>query len=166
MSLERITVTRAYIRGKSMPITHHMACKDPKASMFKFSDFPYLKDVTFFAQFLFYVAKYRLTPLLTKNPDPGRSLRKITLITSTNGESVEGTEQDYARELQDLILSGPYKSVQLEFRIMHAKINLVAETEEYVRQEFSRVFGEKDDPRFQLSITGKHRAEFSRLDVY
>ena len=83
-----------------------------------------------------------------------------------NCKFFEATEQDYARELQDLILSGPYKDVQLEFRFMYTKINLVAETEEYVRQEFSRVFGEKDDPRFQLSITGKHRAEFSRLDVY
>ena len=112
MSLERIAITSAYLRDKSMPITHSMACKDSGASMFKFFDFPYLKDVIFFARFLFYLAKYQLTPLLAKNPDPGRSLRKITIITDGFG-SVKGTEQDYTRELQEFILSEPYKSVQL-----------------------------------------------------
>ena len=144
-----------------------MTCKDSRTLAFKFSDFPYLKDVVFDARRSpFYVVEYQLTPLLVNNPDPGRSLRKITIIMVMNGEFFEATEQDSARELQDLILSEPYKSVQLEFRITHANINLVAETEEYVRQEFSRVLGENAEPRFQLSITGKHRAEFSRLDVY
>ena len=119
--------------------------------MFKFSDFPHLEDVTFFGESLLFLAKYDLTPLLTNNPDPGRSLRKITIIASMNGGSAEWTEQDYARELEDLILSEPYKSVQFEFRI-HTKINLVAEMEKYVRPMFSRVLGE---PQFQLSITGK-----------
>ena len=75
-----------------MPITHHMACEDCDVSTLKFSDFPYLKKITFFGKSLFDIAKYWLTPLLVNNPNPGRSLRKITIIASMNGEFFEETE--------------------------------------------------------------------------
>ena len=145
-----MTITGAYIRDKSMRITHRMACKDSDASIFKFSKFPYLKDVTLKTyRGLVEAAEYRLTPLLANNPDPGRSLRKITLIASMlhYHDLSEEYKQDYARKLQNDILSKPYKDVQFEFRVMHTKINLVAETEKYVRQEFLRVLGENAEPQ-------------------
>ena len=148
-----------------MPVTHYIRCKAFDV-IYKFSDFPHLKDVTITTGLLKDFTCNGLMRLMEKNLDPGPTLRKITLMFS-GANGYFGEKEDSIKDLQRLILSEPYKSVKWEFKLLRVKLNLLAEMEKYIRQKFPRVLGHNEaGPRVRLSLTGRLRcAQSSRLDT-